>query len=157
MDTNATRPPEAPTHSLDELLHEKASRLPAPARELVQRLMDQAVDGTLDLAGLFGSKAVADRTRLAGDVERFTSEFAPLAERCFRALAAVENEMIKVDSEDYEMVRSLCGVGRLHDALWILASTVDAARLERPNFEPAWWTQARAELGLNESGVDERG
>ena len=44
-------------------------------------------------------------------------------------------------------------MGRLLSALSALSSSVEAANLERPDTEPAWWVDVRAELGLNEWGV----
>ncbi len=123
---------------------------------MMQRLMDQAAAGALDLGALAGGEVVEERLQLAEEIGRITSEFAPLAERCFRALAAGEEETGKVAAEDYELVREVSGMGPLHDALWILASNVEAARLERPNFEPGWWVRDRAELGLTDGGSSNR-
>jgi hypothetical protein len=109
--------------------------------------------------GLIAPESAAELHRLADDVERLGAVFEPLAERCFRALQAADAAASNLPGDTYELLRRWSGMGRLLDALFALANSVDAARIERPDAEPAWWTKVRAELGLNEYGVkvsDER-
>lgn len=109
-----------------------------------------------NLDAVIEPEAQAELHRLADEVERVTADFDRLAERCFRALTAHEkaaNGMEVPGADAYEVLRSWSGAGRLHDALYALAGSIDAARMERPDTDPAWWVRVRAELGLNEWGV----
>lgn len=92
-------------------------------------------------------------------MERTTTDVVePLPERCLRALISAEraaNDMVGTGPNDYEVFRRCSGSGRLFDALYALANTVTAARMEAPDGDPPgeWWPGVRAELGVNEWGV----
>lgn len=92
--------------------------------------------------------------RLADEVERTTAGIENLAERCLRALISADRvaNMVDAGPDDYEVFRRWSGSGRLFDALYALANTITAARMESPDQDPPgeWWARVRTELGVSE-------
>lgn len=113
----------------------------------------------LNLDAVIEPEAQMELHQLALEVVGATVRLEGLAERCLRALVSAERAASEDAGPDgYEVFRRWSGTGQLFDALWALANTIDAARMEGPEADPPgeWWPRVRAELGVNEWGVGER-
>lgn len=109
----------------------------------------------LNLDAVIEPEARAELHQLALEVIGATVRIEGLAERCLRALVKAgrgAGGMEDAGMDGYEAFRRWSGLGTLQDALYALANTIDAARMERPDADPPgdWWNRVRAELGVNE-------